>query len=211
MFLRTKTNFSFGWRPAISQLGTKYSQPLRKFTSIDKHGSGPDSNPNVCCNKKPPEMPKRQPFIKFPFWMDKKVWAKSATNTFRCLIGCSTGDLSTMFFLQSYYPQLPLVVSMGLPMVVGVLTSLSLETLALKWKEQLTWKQSFETASMMSLISMLTMEFTENIVSLYLTQGQMNFHEPFFWMTLIPSLIAGFLAPLPYNYYKLKKYGASCH
>ena len=32
-----------------------------------------------------------------------------------------------------------------------------------------------------------------------------------FWLSLVPSLAAGFLAPLPYNYYKLKKYGISCH
>lgn len=75
---------------------------------------------------------------------------------------------------------------------------------------------------------MLTMEFVENIVDMYLTKGNyiidlyekiaqfpfigmMNFHDPYFWLALGPSLLAGFLAPLPYNYYKLKKFGKSCH
>jgi len=31
-------------------------------------------------------------------------------------------------------------------------------------------------------------------------------------ITIIPfMLIAGFITPLPYNYYRLKKYNESCH
>ena len=29
--------------------------------------------------------------------------------------------------------------------------------------------------------------------------------------TLIPVLLAGFIAPLPYNYWRLKKFGIACH
>jgi hypothetical protein len=32
-----------------------------------------------------------------------------------------------------------------------------------------------------------------------------------FWLALPPALLAGFLCPLPYNYYMLRKYGQSCH
>jgi hypothetical protein len=31
------------------------------------------------------------------------------------------------------------------------------------------------------------------------------------WWTVVPMLVSGFCAPLPYNYYRLKKYGTSCH
>jgi hypothetical protein len=35
--------------------------------------------------------------------------------------------------------------------------------------------------------------------------------EPFFWIALAISLLAGFLVPLPYNYFKLRKYNKACH
>ena len=31
------------------------------------------------------------------------------------------------------------------------------------------------------------------------------------WYVIPLMLIAGFITPLPYNYYKLKKYNISCH
>ena len=35
------------------------------------------------------------------FWGDSSVWQRAATNTTRCLVGCSLGDFSALFFLQS--------------------------------------------------------------------------------------------------------------
>jgi hypothetical protein len=32
-----------------------------------------------------------------------------------------------------------------------------------------------------------------------------------YWTALAIALIAGFVAPLPYNYYKLAKYEMACH
>jgi hypothetical protein len=40
------------------------------------------------------------------FWSDKDVWRRAASNTTRCLIGCSTGDFAMLFYLQSQYPTL---------------------------------------------------------------------------------------------------------
>jgi hypothetical protein len=104
-----------------------------------------------------------------------------------------------------------MLVVMGTSMVSGILTSVSLETVVLKVKESLSWKKSLQTALTMSTISMLTMELAENIVDFHLTQGIVDYGNIYFWLSLIPSLVAGFIAPLPYNYYQLKKYGKSCH
>src|SRR2546429_668645 len=40
------------------------------------------------------------------FWSSPSAWRRAGVNTLRCLIGCSLGDLSTMWYLQAIYPQL---------------------------------------------------------------------------------------------------------
>eukprot|EP01083_Nonionella_stella_P016191 45284_1 len=147
------------------------------------------------------------------FWSDAKTWKTAGKHTLRCLLGCSLGDFSMMFWLQSAYPSMSMSVTMPLSMAAGIITSVGLETSVLKMTERFTWNQSFRTAMSMSLISMLTMEFVENTAVDYLiiSSAGLTFHDPMFWAALGPSMLAGFLAPLPYNYYKLKRYGKSCH
>jgi hypothetical protein len=38
-----------------------------------------------------------------------------------------------------------------------------------------------------------------------------QFDSPAFWGAAMLSIAAGFLAPLPYNYVRLRKYGKACH
>ena len=67
-------------------------------------------------------------------------------------------------------------------------------------------KSAFNTAIGMSLISMISMELAMNLVDLVITGGAV------LTLQVIPvMLMAGFLTPLPYNYWRLKKYGKSCH
>lgn len=58
---------------------------------------------------------------------------------------------------------------------------------------------------------MLAMEFTENLVTLGLVNGNISPLNTAFWTITAASMLAGFLAPLPYNYFRLKFYGRSCH
>ena len=58
----------------------------------------------------------------------------------------------------------------------------------------------------MSLISMIGMEITMNSVD-FILNGEPVINI----QTIVPVLLAGFVAPLPYNYWRLKKYGISCH
>jgi len=133
-------------------------------------------------------------------------------NTSRCLVGCSIGDLSTMWYLMAYHPTLDAATSMGLSMTAGITTSILLETTLLHYgKDQLVWKAATRTACGMSLVSMLAMEFTENLVTLGLADGMMNPADTAFWTITATSMLAGFLAPLPYNYFRLKFYGKACH
>ena len=57
----------------------------------------------------------------------------------------------------------------------------------------------------MSFISMVSMEIAMNATDLIFAGGVLT-------ITIIPfMLLAGFITPLPYNYYRLKKYNESCH
>ena len=58
----------------------------------------------------------------------------------------------------------------------------------------------------MSFISMVGMEIAMNTTDFIFTGGKAAFDDPIYWTALVIALIAGFIAPLPYNYYKLAKY-----
>ncbi|KAL3470326.1 hypothetical protein BJX99DRAFT_264318 [Aspergillus californicus] len=101
---------------------------------------------------------------------------------------------------------------MAASMASGITTSIILETVLLKHgADRLSWPRAARTAMGMSLVSMLAMEAAENAVDYHLTGGVVAFHEPQFWLAAAVSIGAGFLAPLPYNYLRLRKYGKACH
>ena len=78
-----------------------------------------------------------------------------------------------------------------------------LETFILSSQMNLT--EAFKTAMGMSFISMIAMELAMNAVDVVLAGGVLV------WWVIPLMLAAGFFTPLPYNYYRLKKYDESCH
>lgn len=93
---------------------------------------------------------------------------------------------------------------MALAMVMGILTSILLETIVLARTMALglAWK----TATGMALLSMIAMEAAMNLVDVWLTGG-----ARLTWWVIPLMLTAGFLTPLPYNYWRLKTLGRTCH
>ncbi|EWY81386.1 hypothetical protein FOYG_15645 [Fusarium oxysporum NRRL 32931] len=176
--------------------------------SLQKHRTS-----SQCCSKKNASQPSMPPSITSrDFWTLKSAWKRASVNTTRCLIGCTVGDFAAMWFLQAYYPGLSMGIVMPISMASGVSTSILLETVMLRiGRDGLTWLTAMRTAVGMSLISMLTMEAAENAVDYYLTGGQVALDDPSFWLAALVSIAAGFLAPLPYNYARLRKYGKACH
>ena len=139
-------------------------------------------------------------------WGDSSVWKQSANNTKWCLIGCSIGDFGTIAAFQLVFTDsgwTPMMI-MALAMFNGIMTSIALETFILS--AQMALKEAFRVAVGMSLISMISMEAAMNVVDLVLTGG-----ATLTWWVIIPMLVAGFLTPWPYNYWRLKKYGVACH
>ena len=121
-----------------------------------------------------------------------------------CLIGCSIGDMGTIAYFQITGVPWPVWGIMALAMMNGLITSIILETIILM--RQMALKLAFKTAIGMSLISMIAMEAAMNITDVMLTGGAM-----LTWWVIPFMLFAGFITPLPYNYWRLKALGKACH
>ena len=94
---------------------------------------------------------------------------------------------------------------MILAIINGLITSMALETIILL-RQSFSFKNAVKTAFGMSFISMLSMELSMNMTDFIFTGGAtLN------WYVLPIMLFMGFITPLPYNYFKLKKYNISCH
>jgi len=137
-------------------------------------------------------------------WSCRHTWARAAYNTSWCLLGCAIGDLGTIAYFQFMGIPWPTLAIMILAMVNGILTSIALETFILS--RQMEIRLAFRTAIGMSLISMIAMETAMNLTDFLLTGG-----AKLTWWVVPIMLLAGFLAPLPYNYWRLKALGKACH
>ena len=137
-------------------------------------------------------------------WKCKRTWKIASYNTFWCLMGCSIGDLGTIAYFQFTGIPWPVWAIMTLAIFNGIVTSIMLETLILV--RQMPIKLAFKTAIGMSLISMIAMETAMNITDVLLTGGAI-----LKWWLIPIMLSAGFITPLPYNYWRLKALGKACH
>ena len=137
-------------------------------------------------------------------WLCRHTWNRASKNTAWCLLGCAIGDFGTIAFFQFTGIPWPTLAIMALAIVNGLLTSIALETFILA--RQMNLKTAFRTAVGMSFISMIAMETVMNGVDWALTGG-----AKLTWWVIPIMLAAGFLTPLPYNYWRLKAFGRACH
>jgi len=137
-------------------------------------------------------------------WNCKHTWKKARLNTLWCLLGCSIGDFGTIYYFQNIDHTWSITSIMILAIFNGLLTSIILETFILL--KQLGLFNAIKTALGMSLISMISMEIAMNITDILITGGAL-----ITWWAIPIMLTAGFITPLPYNYWRLKKYNESCH
>ena len=137
-------------------------------------------------------------------WKCKHTWRRSAKNTAWCLLGCSIGDFGTILYFQLTGIPWPTLYIMILAIINGIITSIILETVVLS--RQMIISKAFKTAIGMSLISMVSMEIAMNAVDWIIMGG-----AKLVWWVIPIMLLAGFLTPWPYNYYRLKKYNIAFH
>lgn len=145
------------------------------------------------------------------FWSDVSVWKRASFNTLNCLVGCSIGDFGMILYLQAFHPRAGMVTQMVFATIAGLCTSVALETVLLRVREKFPWGAALRTAFSMSFLSMVAMEFAMNTTDFMITGGKAAFDQSSYWLALGAALAAGFAVPLPYNYYKLKKFNKACH
>ena len=138
-------------------------------------------------------------------WSCNHTWNVSAKNTLWCLLGCSIGDFGTILFFQLTKIPFAVIGIMILAIINGLITSIILETIILM-KQKFKFSEALKTALGMSLISMISMEVSMNLVD-FLLVGEARLT----WWVIPFMLLAGFLTPWPYNYWRLKKFNQSCH
>ena len=138
-------------------------------------------------------------------WSCNLTWKVSAKNTLWCLLGCSIGDFGTILFFQLTKIPFAVLGIMILAIINGLITSIILETIILM-KQKFKFSEALKTALGMSFISMISMEIAMNLVD-YILVGDARLT----WWVIPFMLTAGFLTPWPYNYWRLKKFDASCH
>ena len=138
-------------------------------------------------------------------WSCKNTWKRSAKNTGWCLLGCAIGDLGTILFFQLSKIPFPILGIMTLAIINGLISSIILETIVLM-KQNFDFSKAFKTAIGMSFISMISMEVAMNLTDYFLTGGAI-----LTWWVVPIMLLAGFLTPWPYNYWRLKKFNIACH
>ena len=139
------------------------------------------------------------------FWQSKDIWKQSAVNTKWCLIGCAIGDFGTIAFFQYGDYAVSTLFIFALATINGLIASIILETFLLL-RQKMPFGLALKTALGMSFISMLAMEMAMNLTDYLLTGG-----ANFVWWVVLLALIAGFITPWPYNYWRLKKWGRACH
>jgi len=123
-----------------------------------------------------------------------------------CLIGCAIGDLGTIAYFQVTATPWPVLAIMVLAMANGLLTSILLETFILMQRQRFPFRMAVRTALGMSFLSMIAMEAAMNTTDFLITGGAKLTPT-----VILPMLLAGFITPWPYNYWRLKKFGVSCH
>lgn len=138
-------------------------------------------------------------------WSCKTTWKISAKNTMWCVLGCSIGDFGTILYFQLSEVSFPVIGIMTLAIINGLITSIILETIVLI-KQNIDFKNALKTACGMSFISMISMEISMNLTDYFLTGGAI-----LTWWIVPIMLVAGFITPWPYNYWRLKKFGVNCH
>jgi len=137
-------------------------------------------------------------------WACTGTWKLASKNTSWCLLGCAIGDFGTIAFFQFTEFDWPVLAIIILAIINGLITSIILETLILR--TQLGMKMAFKTAIGMSMISMISMETAMNVTDALLTGGAV-----LTWWVIPLMLFAGFVTPLPYNYWRIKALGKGCH
>jgi hypothetical protein len=131
------------------------------------------------------------------------VWPLALSATLHCLLGCGLGEVAGMIIGQALgWDNLS---QMILAIVLGFIGGFALGMRPLL-KAKFSFRFAFKQVLIAEGFSIVVMETAEVLTQIY-TPGVMHAHitDPIFWTGMLLSLIAGFIAALPINYYMVQK------
>jgi hypothetical protein len=112
-------------RPSVSMINPlvrpflcRTQRPLSRY--IPRHVPSILTTQRLVCNQsqsKPLCSSKAAPPLSLTspeFWKSAPIWRRAGINTLRCLIGCTAGDFSAMWYLQAFHPEL------GMPTIMAI-------------------------------------------------------------------------------------------
>lgn len=70
------------------------------ITSSQRRLKSCQSAPKTLCSSKAATTP---PLTASHFWTSAPTWKRAGINTLRCLVGCTVGDFSAMWYLQAFH------------------------------------------------------------------------------------------------------------
>lgn len=104
--------------------------------------SSEKAKPPTCSKSVPPSLS----LGSLAFWSSKPTWGRAGINTFRCLVGCTLGDFSAMWFLQSCYPEIGIGAIMAISSMFNIECIVNDSNIS-QWRaalpRQCYWRQFF--------------------------------------------------------------------
>lgn len=144
-------------------------------------------------------------------WLDLRIWGKSLISTIHCLIGCSIGSLTTIYFMAGTHWFLILVISF----ISGFISCLLFMVLWDIIFRKMKLNEAIKASLKMSFVSMCIMMLTENLVMVFSHSGnvrhEIHQHDSQNLLMMALAMAAGFLIVYPYNYYNFYKANKVCH
>lgn len=115
VLIRPPLSFPSIIRPRqTSQARTRGSAFLIQHTSFSspRFQSRQAERPPSCCSKPPKALPPSASSREF--WLSRPIWRRAGINTLRCLVGCTLGDFSAMWYLQAFHPDMQMQAVMAI-------------------------------------------------------------------------------------------------
>lgn len=118
-FLKCPSIATVSPRPGLIPLRSAFrSMPLQLRMACQ---NGAEEKKKICTGDSQASSP-----FGLPFWSSQSTWRRASINTLRCLVGCTAGDFSAMWYLQATQPEL----GMGTIMAISSMFELHLNPIS---------------------------------------------------------------------------------
>ena len=130
------------------------------------------------------------------------TWRLAFSATLHCLLGCGLGEILGMSIgaLLGWDNMSQMALAIVLGLVGGFV--LGMQPLL---KARFSFRNAFRQVLIAEGLSIVVMETAEVLTQVYTGVMHATFTDAIFWWGMLLSLVAGFIATFPINYYMLKK------